>query len=123
MPGAARLGRELVEAANDEADGKGIARGALGPDHDAGFAMLAPGQTIEHGEEIEGLALGGAPAHRVPARAHDEVAARLAHRAQVACLEVGAVGEGDLARSDREASQALAGLAVVDLDRGETLVG
>jgi hypothetical protein len=121
--GAARFGGGLVEAADDETDGKSIARGALRPDHDGALGVLAPGETVERCEEIERLAVKGTPAHGIPARPHDEMATRRAHRAQVACLEIGAVGDGDLARSDREAAQALAGLAVADLDRGETLAG
>src|ERR1700689_2910795 len=85
------------------------------PDRNRALALFLI-ERGQHGEEIEGRAIGCGKVQRVPTRSHDEMSTGIQDRPQIAGLGIAAVRDHDLPGLERKARQTLRAMHIGEFD-------
>jgi hypothetical protein len=95
----------------------------LRPMKDRPVDQAAVRRLAEAGEKIDRLAVDVEPAGVPPAGAHHDVGALLEHPGDAVRLQIGAVGDADLAFNDGDPIERLAALLIGEREEAEALAG
>ena len=103
----------------DEPQGERLA--ALAPDKDRPVDQPAIRRRAEFGEKIDRLARGVEPPSVPPAGADQHIGALFEHEGDAVGLQIGAIGDADLAFDDRDPIERLAPVLIGQLEMAEAL--